>query len=544
MTAKKKRNTLDDVDLKPLAVYTLFDSVLPTDTGIYAIVNKLDKRFYIGSARGARPSPSQKGFRARFGNTNGHRQQLVDNRHHCKFLQRVYNKVVEDAQDPNEAFEIWILEYVQRDRCLEIEDQYLKFYRPTYNGVLTARGVHDGEYTPSAETRKKWSIAAKGRGHTPETCAKLSAFHKGKKKSAQHVENLSLAKSENYVGISPSGEVFRFKGAKRFADKHNLIKSCILKCSRGIHHIHKKWLFFRADDPILTDDYLQELVADQKSKYRLHVAVSPTGDVYEFYDSKDFAREHKLKTAKVNDCANGKYITYKKWHIYYADDPKVTQEYIKDLSESKKIKSSFSGAYLAISPTGELIYFDSLVDFANEHDLCSSNISGCLQGYAKQHLCWKFYYSNDHRLTKEFIQAEINDQSNLIRYEYVGISPEGEIFYFDNAAEFVESRNGEITRSGISGCCKSYAETHAGWRFYFLQNTTPEFINEMVELQLKPNYVALSPSGEMFFFNSPTVFAKDYPVTSQGLTQCANGRLKTHRGWRCMFYDDYIQAAA
>jgi group I intron endonuclease len=544
MTTKKKRNTLDDVDLKPLEVYTLFDSVLPTDTGVYAIVNKLDRRFYLGSARSAGKFPSARGFKRRFANKNGHRQQLLDGKHHCRFLQRAYNAVVKQGLNPNDLFEIWIVEHVERDRCLEVEDWYLKFYRPTYNGVLTARGVTDGEYTPSAETRRKISISSTGRIKSPETCAKLSAAHKGKKKSAKHVENLSIAKSENYVGISPSGEVFRFKGAQRFADQHNLIKSCILKCSRGIHHIHKRWLFFRQDDPVLTDDYIQELVLSQKSKYRLHVAVSPTGDIYEFYDSKEFAREHKLKTAKVNECAAGKKYSYKKWHIYYVDDPRATKDYIKELSESKRIKALFPGTYLAISPTGELIYFDSLVAFANEHDLCSSNISGCLQGYAKQHLCWKFYYSDDQRLTKDFIQTEINNQPNLIRYEYVGISPQGDVFYFDNAAKFVKSRDGEITKHGVSNCAKGYLETHAGWRFYFLQNTTPEFINEMVELQSKPNYVALSPKGEVFFFKSPTAFAKDHPVTSQGLTQCANGRLQTHRGWKCIFYDDYIDIAA
>jgi group I intron endonuclease len=503
MTAKKKRNTLDDVDLKPLAVYTLFDSVLPTDTGIYAIVNIKSRKFYIGSTKANGNIPSAKGFRVRIAK---HRRELRECDHHCRHLQNSYCSTIDKGIDPNEVYQVWILEYVERDRCLEVEQWYLDTYRPTYNGTLLAT-CGDHERTPEMRERSS--------------------------------EVRSIVE---YVGISPSGEVHYFKSAPKFAKKHNLIKSHIYKSAQNHKH-HKRWRFFYKDDPILTDEHLKSVVADQKSKYRLYVAVSPTGDILEFDDPQAFARKHKLKTAKVNDSANGKYITYKKWHIYYADDPVATKEYIRELSESKKAKSLLPGKYLAISPGGDLYYFDSYHKFSKEHDLEPGNISGCLSGHSSHHRYWKFYYADDQRLTDDFIASEVAGQPHLVRYEYVGISPQGEVFYFDNAAKFIESRNGEITKHGVSGCAKGHLETHAGWRFYFLQNTTPEFIEEMIKLQLRPKYIGISPEGKVYFFNSPVEFAKEHPVTSQGINSCTNGRLITHRRWNFMFYIDDIIAA-
>ena len=171
---------------EPLEIYTLFDSVLPTSTGIYAIVNILNGKYYIGSASASGNCPSECGFRFRFTSGNGHRRMLKENRHHSKYFQNAYNKVIKDGFDPNKIFEIWILEYVKRELCLENEDEYLKTYKLFYNIAVSA-------YSPM-----------KGRNQLPESCRLIS------KNSKSHL------RAKTYVGLNPNGEVITFTNSFEF----------------------------------------------------------------------------------------------------------------------------------------------------------------------------------------------------------------------------------------------------------------------------------------------------------------------------------------
>ena len=65
-----------------LKKYPLFGVTLPTDSGIYAIVNKVNGEFYIGSTK------NQFGFRGRF---NVHRYKFRTKTHTQK-LNQVYEE--------------------------------------------------------------------------------------------------------------------------------------------------------------------------------------------------------------------------------------------------------------------------------------------------------------------------------------------------------------------------------------------------------------------------------------------------------------------
>lgn len=266
---------------EPLEVYSLFDSVLPTSTGIYAIVNVLNGKFYVGSARAIGRWESDRGFRGRF---IRHRSQLRNNKHHCKYLQNSYNYYVgELGFDPNEVYQVWILEYVERDRCLSVEQTYFDFYQPQYNDTLTAEGgfMLGRNHTP--EACKRIGDAARGntynlgRKSSPETCARISAAHKNRVHtdearsnmsaarmgiifSDQHIENLSKAhlgnksaKRQEYVAISPDGDIIYFVNAKAFCEsdfgkKHKFSRSKISICAKGERPYHRNFQFLYVDD--------------------------------------------------------------------------------------------------------------------------------------------------------------------------------------------------------------------------------------------------------------------------------------------------------
>ena len=266
---------------EPLKVYSLFDSVLPTSTGIYAICNVLNAKYYIGSARAFGRWECEVGFRGRFIH---HRRQLRNNNHHCQYLQNSYNYYVgELGYNPNDIYQIWILEYAERDRCLQLEQDYFDFYKPQYNDTLTAVGgfMLGRNHTP--ESCKKIGDAARGnkynvgRKPSPETLARMSAAQQNKilsestrmkislsrigiEFSDQHIENLSKAhignksaKRQAYVAISPEGEFTYFVNARAFCDsefgkKHKFSRSKISDCAKGKRPYHRNFQFLYVDD--------------------------------------------------------------------------------------------------------------------------------------------------------------------------------------------------------------------------------------------------------------------------------------------------------
>lgn len=294
---KKKRNTLADVDLKPLEVYTLFDSVLPTDTGIYAICNIKNGKFYIGSAR-ATKDKYYRGFHGRFNYYNvGHRNRLLANNHHCKHLQNCFNKTVKDGLDPNDVYQIWILEFSPAGECIKREQLYLDTYRPTYNCSLHAIG---GIESHSLETRLKISKSHTGKiqaSPSLETRKKMSLSMMGKG-------------AKDYIGINLMGEIIHFSNAYTFAKANQLEFSKISACASRTRNHHKGWLFFYAED--ITEDYIRE---NMSSLYK-YVAISPEGKTHYFAVVRYFAEYIGLKEGCIFDCLGGFRKSNKKWKFY------------------------------------------------------------------------------------------------------------------------------------------------------------------------------------------------------------------------------------
>lgn len=127
-----------------------------------------------------------------------HRSQLRNGKHHCKPLQRAYDKYSECYL----FFEI--LEYVRiTDKQIEIEQWWIDKLQPKYN-VCKEAGKPDNSLESIVKTRefnkgrnhtedhkRKISESGKGRIVSQETRDKLSAIHKGKIVSQETRNKLS-----------------------------------------------------------------------------------------------------------------------------------------------------------------------------------------------------------------------------------------------------------------------------------------------------------------------------------------------------------------
>lgn len=146
------------------------------NTGVYAIVNKLNGKAYIGST-------SFKGFNTRWAD---HRSCLKYNKHHSSYLQNAWNKYGADH------FEFKILEYVVPEDCVDREQFYIDLYMSTdgsYNMLKKAR------CSPAEISRVLKNL--NGHNQTKETRARISEAMTGVPKTDEHRENIRAARLDD-----------------------------------------------------------------------------------------------------------------------------------------------------------------------------------------------------------------------------------------------------------------------------------------------------------------------------------------------------------
>lgn len=347
-----------------LECYSLFDSVLPTGMGIYRIFNKITGKYYIGSARAIGDSrPASKGFRVRL---DKHRWELKHNKHHSRYLQSSYNKVLRQGMDPNDVFEIHILEYVEHDRCLEVEDYYLKKYKPDYNGRLNAAGGKEKGYA-----RKD----------------------KSKKEKPPKPERIK------YAGISPAGEIIFFSNAAKFVRDNpdeEFNYNGINNCSRGITKMHQGWRFFQYDTFLGFNGEIPPVSFVELG--RAFVAVSPRGEVINFVNATRFAEDNpewKFKSPAISRCADGKRSHYKGWRFFYQEDYEAMNGKIPELTLDIYSRTK---TFVGISPTGERHIFSNMAKFCKENPdwkFDRHHISFCVKGIRESYKGWTFSYYDE-----------------------------------------------------------------------------------------------------------------------------------------------------
>jgi len=156
--------------------------------GIYLIKNKVNNKFYVGSA--------SKSFKYRW---NEHKRKLNNDRHYNRYLQSSWNKYTKDN------FEFIILEIVEKiEDIIKREQYYIDTLIPEYNLSPTANSVRGFKHSDEAKlkmskaklgkvtwnTGRKWSEESKLRISKQRTGKKLSESHKNNIKEAMKFANL------------------------------------------------------------------------------------------------------------------------------------------------------------------------------------------------------------------------------------------------------------------------------------------------------------------------------------------------------------------
>lgn len=129
-------------------------------TGIYKIRNIINGNIYIGSAVNINGRWSQ------------HISRLKMRKHHSNHLQNAWNKYGSDA------FEFLVIEECEVSKLIEREQYFIDTLSPKYNICRTAGSPLGIKH--STETRAKISEVRKGVKHSTETRAKMSEAKKGK----------------------------------------------------------------------------------------------------------------------------------------------------------------------------------------------------------------------------------------------------------------------------------------------------------------------------------------------------------------------------
>jgi hypothetical protein len=135
--------------------------------------------------------------------------------------------------------------------------------------------------------------------------------------------------------------------------------------------------------------HAENILRHYRGKAEPMIAVSPTGDKYEFLAISEFAREHGLEFRHVSACLKGKLAHHKQWVFYLKSEGKPKREKVEG------VKSNKPRVFIATSPNGEAIEGLNQRTFAEEHDLSRRQINACLNGRMKTHKGWAFKFKEE-----------------------------------------------------------------------------------------------------------------------------------------------------
>lgn len=163
-------------------------------TGIYEIVNTVNGKRYVGSAKDLHQRWRE------------HRRQLDKTRHHNRYLQASWDR------HGSAAFLFRRLLLCAAEHLLLYEQIAMDALRPEFN-ICPRAGSRLGA-SVSAETRARIAAAHRGRKHPPEFGAAISERNKGvpRPKSDEHRRKLSIALTGHSFNVGiPKSEEHRAK---------------------------------------------------------------------------------------------------------------------------------------------------------------------------------------------------------------------------------------------------------------------------------------------------------------------------------------------
>jgi group I intron endonuclease len=179
------------------------------NSGIYIIKNVINGKFYLGSSINL-----SKRKRTHF-------RDLKNNKHHCIYLQRAYNKY------GKENFEFIILFNCSKEYCLEFEEYFIKSLSPKYNTSKVANCPMGGR-KHSLDTIEKFKNRSvkSGKEHylygkSPESSI-IEKMRKARIGTKQTVETKTKM-SETAKRINSISRIDRTKQRKKLIDNDGII---------------------------------------------------------------------------------------------------------------------------------------------------------------------------------------------------------------------------------------------------------------------------------------------------------------------------------
>lgn len=166
-------------------------------TGVYAIINLIDGKKYVGSAS-----------RSIYKRWDDHRRDLANGRHHSIHLQRAWDKYGEVA------FVFQVVAICNPDMCLRLEQLWINCFR-------TADRQYGYNMSPTAGSTR-------GKMHTEEAIERMRNAHRGHKQSAEWVsKRVSSMRNRGTKRKSPPARSYEHRmnlsaamKGKIFSDEH------------------------------------------------------------------------------------------------------------------------------------------------------------------------------------------------------------------------------------------------------------------------------------------------------------------------------------
>lgn len=247
--------------------------------GIYAIVNTVNDKCYIGSSVFIERRIRQ------------HKAELKKNKHHAPYLQKSWNKYSEAN------FEFRVLETIKEYELCDnlalndLEQMYLSSVDCEYNVLPIAGSTRGIKLTDEQRlARSGKGNGFYGKNHLEETKRILSLKHTGKTLSKEHIEKIANSN----------------KGKIRTEETRRKIGNA----NRG-----KKWTDEQKEKlkkPISTESKLKMSKAKEKFTYKV---LTPTNEEYIITNLREFTRQHNLDFRAICRVINGKNTHHKQYKV-------------------------------------------------------------------------------------------------------------------------------------------------------------------------------------------------------------------------------------
>lgn len=265
-----------------------------------------------------------------------------------------------------------------------------------------------------------------------------------------------------YIGISPTGEIYSFTNISQFVRENKtwkFDKCSIFECIHRKNDQHKGWVF-------VFKKYYEEMNGIIPSIHvkRGYIGISPSGDIYKFYSPAKFIREnpeYELLDSGISDCVYGKTFHHKGWRFFYEE------EYEKVKDSIPFVIPGLIKKYIAISPTGDKIEFDNAAQFCRDYpdwNFHRSSITQCIKGTQYDHKGWRFFFKEDFESLNGILPSRKEKESPLV----VATHPAHGRLHFSNVQKFIkENPKYKWHSSGVSQCLNGKLNHYKGWKFSY-----------------------------------------------------------------------------